>query len=96
MPATLSPRALDDLEQIGCYIEKDSPLAAARFVGDIEKQIQRIGRMPFAYRSRPELGKDLRACPFARYLSVFRVTEDVVEVLRVLHSAMDIGDPQES
>jgi len=52
--------------------------------------------MPFAYRSRPELGKELRACPFGRYLSVFRVTEDVVKVLRVLHSAMDIGDPQGS
>ncbi len=42
-------------------------------------------------RPRPELTAKYRSFPFGKYCFYFRPLEDGIEVLRVLHSARDIG-----
>lgn len=92
MQHRFSALARQDLRSILKFIAKDNVARAEALVDRIEAQVQRVAAHPHAYRLRPELGRDLRICPFERYPIVFRVeNEALVLVLRVLHSAMDIG-----
>ena len=92
MPCRFTPAAKEDLRGISRFIAQDNPVRAYSFVDDLESQTRRIAKNPLAYRLRPEMGEGLRACPFGRYMIVFRLADDVVQVVRVLHGAMDIGN----
>ena len=43
-------------------------------------------------RARPELRADLRSLPFGAYLILYRVVEDGVEIIRVVHAARNLDD----
>ena len=90
MRLELSPLAQSDLEAIGDYIAKDSPLNALRFVEGLKAQCLRISLSPMGYPARPELGEDLRSCAHGRYILFFRPTTSLVRIERILHSALDI------
>jgi len=90
MRLELSPLAQSDLETIGDYIAKDSPLNALRFVEGLRSQCQRIVLSPLGYPARAELGENLRSCAYGRYIVFFTPIADLVRIERILHSALDI------
>ena len=78
------------------YIANDNPAVALRFVEAVEKAFERLAEMPTMGRVRefnnPRLA-GIRMWPvpgFAKYLIFYRVTENQIRVLRVLHGARDI------
>ena len=85
------PKAVADLESIGDYIARDNPLRARSFVAELRQQCNKIADNPAAYRSRPELAKDLRSCVYSNYVIFFAVESDAVMIVRILHGAMDIS-----
>jgi len=91
MRPTLSPLAERDLESIGDYISQESPRRALSFMRELRQQCDRIGLNPQGYRPRPELGDDMRSCPYGNYVIFFDVLPQGVTVQRILHAARDLS-----
>lgn len=91
MELYISPKAGQDLEAIGDYIAQDNSDAALQFVLNLRQQCQRIASHPLAYRTRPELGDGIRVAPVGRYLVFFKLSENDVTIVRILHGAREIN-----
>jgi toxin ParE1/3/4 len=89
-PVTFSPKARQDLIEIGDYIATDSRTNARRFVGQLMDQCRRIGRAPMGYGGRDDLAPGLRMAGLGRYVIFFRVVGEAVRIERVLHSARNL------
>lgn len=89
MTYRLTPRAEADLAALGDYIAADNPPAATRFLAKIEAQCRRLGENPQLGPARPEIAPDLRLWVVDKYLILYRVVTDGVEVVRVVHGARD-------
>lgn len=85
-----SPKARQDLLEIGDYIAKDNRANARRFVGQLVAQCQRIGDAPLGYAGREDLAPGLRMAALGRYVIFFRVIDDAVRIERVLHGARNL------
>ncbi len=89
MKVEFSPGAQDDLNRISEHIAMDNPMAAERFVTDVE-------RLSTTLRTFPDRGSHLegwhgtRRLLLGKYLILYRVGSDTIEILRILHAAMDI------
>jgi toxin ParE1/3/4 len=92
MTYRLSPQAETDLEEIGDYIAQDSPANARRFIEQLTQKFVVLARSPRIGRARPELKPDLRSFPYGAYLILYRIIEDGVEIVRVVHSARNLDD----
>ena len=90
MPVTFSPKARQDLIEIGDHIALDSPANARRFVGKLMEQCQRIGKAPIGYAGRDDLAPGVRMAALGRYVIFFRVLGDAVRIERVLHGARNL------
>ncbi len=96
---TFSPKARQDLLDIGDYIARDSRAKARRFVGELMEQCWRIVHAPLGYASREDLAPGLRMAALDRYVIFFRILDDTIRIERVLHGARNLpavfgkGDP---
>ena len=90
---TWSPEALDDVEAIAEYIERDSPIYARAVVQKILATTRKLQRFPRAGRIVPELGDDaIRELLVYSYRVIYRVRERVVLVAAVTHGRREL-DP---
>jgi len=89
-PVSFSPKARQDLLDIGDYIAKDSRANARRFLGKLKEQCLRIGRAPLGYPGREDLASGLRMAALDRYVIFFHIIEGQVRIERVLHGARDL------
>lgn len=82
--------AVEDLERICAWIERDSPEAARRVAKIIYdgcgqlKDFPNLGRLSGRIRGRREL-----IFPPLPYIAVYQVKEGVVEISRIFHEAQD-------
>lgn len=90
MRVVLTTAAEADLEEIGDWIAKDNPQRALTFVAELRECCLGLGRHPRAYPlvSRYE-HHEVRRRVFGNYLVFFRVGDEAVTVLHVLHGARD-------
>lgn len=89
LPVGFSPRARQDLLDIGDHIARDCA-NARRFVVRLMDQCVRIGRAPSGYVVRNDLAAGLRMAPLGRYIIFFRIVGDAVRIERMLHGARDL------
>jgi plasmid stabilization system protein ParE len=80
-------RALRHLEQIHGYISKHDPTAARRVVMRIEHSINRLGRFPFSGRPGIVGNTRILVVPGLPYVAIYRVQEQMVDILAILHTA---------
>ena len=92
MTYRLSPQAKSELEAIGDHIAGDNPTHAERFIERLTGKFVALGRNPRIGRARPELRSDLRSFPYGAYLILYRVIDDGVEIVRVVHAARNLED----
>ena len=92
MTYRLSPQAKSELEAIGDHIAEVSPTNAERFIERLTGKFVALGRNPRIGRARPELRSDLRSFPYGAYLILYRIVDDGVEIVRVVHSARNLDD----
>jgi len=85
------PLAHSDLAEIWSFIADDSEAAADRFLAVLEQKFRLLATQPRMGRLRPELMPELRSFPVGRYVAFYLATADGIDLLRVLHSARDIG-----
>ena len=80
-------RALKNLESIHAYISQEEPSAAVRVLNKIRAGVGMVKEFPLMGRTgRVDETREL-VIGNTPYIVVYRVKDDVIEVLRVLHSA---------
>lgn len=90
MKLVFTDEARADLIQIGDWIAQDNPLRAITFVDELEERCRQLTSMPRAYQLVPGFeARGVRRVPHGDYLIFYRVLDDTVEVLHVLHGARD-------
>ena len=89
----ITPKARQDVQSIALYLEERNVSAARRFA-------QAVGKTAELLLDNPELGEPLRSDPtgqirhrtvleFRNYLIFYRRRDAVLEIVRVIHGAMD-------
>ena len=85
-----SPQYDLDLAEIWNYIAQHNPNAADGALTAIEQTIELLGEFPRIGTLCPQLAPGLRRTGWREYLIYYRVGEDKVEIVRVLHGRRDI------
>lgn len=88
---TRRPLAAVDVLDIWDHIAEDSLEQADRWVDKLAEKFRLIATQPLMGRARHELAVDLRSFPFGRYVIFYVPIEGGIDVVRVLHSARDVG-----
>lgn len=87
----LSGAALQELDQIWSYIAKDDPDAADRWIEKLLDACDALARNPRMGHGRADLtNKSVLFWPVDRYLIVYRVNPDHIEVVAVTQGSRDI------
>ena len=87
-----APRALAALEEIVEYIAKQSPANAASVAQRIVAATDRLADFPRMGRIVPEFNReDIREVIVFRYRIIYRVRQDSVQLLDIVHGARDCG-----
>jgi toxin ParE1/3/4 len=84
--------ALDDLDNIAAYIARDSRFYASVIVREIRDAARSISFMPLRGRMVPELGDErVREILVRQYRLVYRLAEDGIFLVGIIHGARDLG-----
>lgn len=88
-------KARDDLRSIRRWIARDNPVRALSFVGGLNLHFQKLADLRLRHEVRSELGHDVRISVHGSYNIYYRFVgpglEDV-QIIRVVHAAMDLGN----
>jgi toxin ParE1/3/4 len=85
--------AVEDLRELHAYIARDSEMYASGFVERIVLAVDRLVDHPQVGRIVPETNEDnLRELLFQRYRIIYRIKNDMIEILSVIHGARDLGE----
>ena len=85
-----SPLARTDFREIHDYIAEHDIDSALDVANQLEQACERLAQMPELGRKREELAHSLRSLPVGHYIIFYRITDEGVEIARVLHGARDI------
>lgn len=90
MIVTLTAEAEADLEQIASYVAEQSPGNALKLVRELRERCESLLAAPRGYPLVPRYERfGVRRRPFGRFLIFYRVGEDRIEVIHILHGARD-------
>jgi toxin ParE1/3/4 len=79
------------VDAIYAHIALDSPAYAKRMVDRLTRRSQQIADFPFSGRRVPEYDVDyIREVLEGPYRIIYRIKTDQIDVLAVVHGAMDI------
>jgi toxin ParE1/3/4 len=82
------PRSIRQLQEIQEYIGRDSPERATRFVARLMTATRRLESFPLSGAVVPEFHRDdLREIVHGSYRIIYRVTDQQVDVVAVVHAA---------
>ncbi|MBV9124351.1 MAG: type II toxin-antitoxin system RelE/ParE family toxin [Planctomycetes bacterium] len=86
----ITPSAERDVRSIQAFIARDKKKAAAPWVREFTRQVRSLESMPLRYEvipEAPDLGVEYRHIIFGNYRTIYRVQENRVIILRVIHAA---------
>lgn len=81
-----------DILEILLFIADDNRDAAISLFEKFNKHFELLARMPEAGRIRDDLIPGLRSFPEGNYLIYYKIFDDQVAIIRVIHSARDIDE----
>jgi toxin ParE1/3/4 len=91
LPYAISKRAISDLDEIWFYtFQQWSTDQANRYYKLIFDEIGYICKEPASGRQMDHVRKGYRVSKVKSHLIFYKVVNDVVEVIRILHQRMDI------
>lgn len=90
MRLVIAGDARKDLSDIWDYIAVGSVEAADALYDEFLRQFELFVSMPDMGKRQDELSVNLRSFPVRRYLVFYRVENDELTIVRVLHGARDI------
>ena len=84
-------RALDHLLAIHEYVAQNSAIYANRLIDRLTRRSEQIGLFPQSGRMVPEYKRsDIREVIERPYRIIYRVKEDQIDILSVVHSAQQL------
>lgn len=87
-----SPEAINDIEAIAAYIERDSPWYARAVASKIVETAESISDFPGLGRVVPEIDDlSIRERLVHRYRLIYRLDETRILVIAVIHGRQDFG-----
>ena len=87
-----SPEAVEDIDAIAAYIERDSPWYARAVASKIVETAESIPEYPELGRMVPELDDPaIRERLVHRYRVIYRLDEAHVLIVAVIHGRQDFG-----
>jgi toxin ParE1/3/4 len=90
MKVLFAPAATLDLLSIGENIGQENPTRAVSFVDELIDRCYTLADLPRRYPLVPRYEHwGIRRCVYGNYLIFYRVREDAVDIVHVLHGAMD-------
>jgi len=87
----LTDEAKTDLKAIRKHIAKESPKAAKTFTKDLTAKLHKLAETGITGLPRDWVSFGLRGFPYKDRCFYFRIVENKMIVVRVLHSKQDIG-----
>ena len=93
LPYLISKKAISDLDEIWLYtVGKWSFAQADRYYSLIFDEIDHICKHPASGRSIDHIRKGYRASKVKSHLIFYRVVDETIEIIRILHERMDIDN----
>ena len=89
MKLRLTPRAHQDQLNIASFIERENPVAARMVINRIEETMRLIEKMPGVGRRSGRLGTFEFVVKGLPFLIIYRILNDVIEVLTIFHTSRD-------
>ena len=90
MRVSLNRLAERDLDDIADFIAEDSPRRALSFTAGLRRACQELATYPLRFPKLQHPGnQDIRRCVHGAYSIFYRIREESIEVLRILHGARD-------
>ena len=91
LPFVISKKAVSDLEEIWLYtVEKWSAEQADRYYNLIFNEINYISKNSTAGKSMEHVRKSYQASKVNSHLIFYRVVNDTIKMIRILHERMDM------
>jgi toxin ParE1/3/4 len=63
-----------------------------KFLGQLNSKLKKIAAFPFIGTARPEWGENHRSLPIESYIIVYRVTDNLVEIIRVMSGYQNLDE----
>jgi toxin ParE1/3/4 len=83
-----SPEAIEDLEAVAAYIERDSPWYARAVVSKVVESAESIADFPELGRVVPEIGRyEIRERFVYSYRIIYRIEDDRILIAAVIHGS---------
>jgi len=92
LPVNRSSRADQDLIEIWSYVARDNPDAADRLLRRLDDRIQKLQDYPEQGESLPTSNIGMRRVVEGSYLIFYQILDDVIKVVRVLHTSRQWED----
>lgn len=86
----ISPPAIQDLQAITDYFAATSVEAGEKFLSKFEAWCQKLRAFPAIGKRYDGLYLGLRGIVIDEYILFYQVTDDVVEIVRVVHGKRDL------
>lgn len=83
-------RADEDLIAIWLEIAADDPIAADRVLDAIEARWQQLAQHPHSGLARDDIAPGIRHLVAGQYLTLYRITNETVEIIRLIHGRRKI------
>ncbi len=90
LPIIRTDRADEDLIDIWASIAGDNPNAADRVLDAIEARWQQLAHHPYSGMARNDIAPNIRHLVVGQYLTLYRISDECVEVVRVLNGRRKI------
>ncbi len=90
MKVVITVAAEADLRDIGDWIAPDSSARALTFTQELRDRCKRLVDAPLGFPLVASLKQaGIRRCPYRSYLIFYRIVEDTIQVVHILHGARD-------
>jgi addiction module RelE/StbE family toxin len=90
MKVVFTAEAKAGLREIALYIARDNKARSLSFVRELRAKAQQLGDMPRAFPLVPRYEHHgIRRRPFRDYLIFYRVEDDRIAIVHILHGARD-------
>ncbi|MCM2476251.1 type II toxin-antitoxin system RelE/ParE family toxin [Rhizobium sp. CG5] len=84
-------RADEDLIEIWSYIAVENMSAADRVLDAIEARWDNLARHPYSGVARDDIAPGIRHLVSGEYLTLYRLSDSAIEIVRVLHGRRKIS-----
>jgi toxin ParE1/3/4 len=90
LPIVRTDRADEDLMEIWADIAVANPKAADRLLDAIEARWRQLAHHPYSGAARDDIAPNIRHLVVGQFLTLYRITDAGVEVVRILHGRRKI------